>query len=1009
MRKRTISAMAAVFVLTTTVTAFASSDPIMFGDNVQRTHENGINDGFPWSKEVFLGSGATGGISMASSSTAIGAGNIMYYPVSAGDESNNFQGTGYMTTWNMVKWSWDSHTSQEEPTMLNEVQIPDVSNSSPVYVGGYAYLAAGGTLYKFDSTGNIVNTADISTGGTWEKLVGGSLVATPSTSNTSPTDVNQVVSYPLFVSSSQAGTPNNEIWVSSQNGNLYSVDPTTLGIIGTVHLGVRLDASPALVTATDGTHYIAVTAAYSPNNKIYGGQSGTGMLFLVNPITGAQYYLPNPYNGSTVSPTPSVASPVSLDPRVDGGTPAISGGIMWNDTNGDVFLGIVNSNGTVTYDHQWDNTGNGQTSDFSESGFSSTYDQYIVPFTDGGTYGYATVNPKTYDVKQISVAGSSGPIKAFGSPEISASGSLYLADTVGGIDQIAATSSGGFGVPSSSSAYLASQGSSSGTTLSTPSELMLDTKGGATEPTLTLATSQGLELWVNGGEYLTFDSSYTSTSTASFSLPLTLKETSGNLPTDSSNTDKIDFNMIVNGGAQKDNVGSVATYNASGNPITGAMTISTSTLNSMLKAYEFAYPIAWNNSSQNNVVIRAYSPSSNAENYVFQGANATPDGTNAEVAVTFPAASSSYTPPSTYNSCGNTSTQNGSCTDGMVYHEIMRFIYPGYLHGHEYEKIDYPFGAVPANPINKVHTMAEQLINGTPAAATNNVNGKIWSNDISTELVNGYGKLTKFTLQGELSTAGDVKYTKKYIASWTPNWNEEWRSYACGLSTCESPYWVFTGYTPNYQTETLYRNFPVNEVATQSFVQPNGSTELWDPTNIHVTVEGSFTNPEDTPDEPLSWTQNVFAVYGAWIPPDKVYQDETSQNGNLNGTATPPALGTWFSDAPMPTTPNPSVVYSPPSTAPVGSPVPHSEDFGHNYGHLFEPVASLSPFPALNVPRWTVEYVVTATSGQGVFNHNSISVWVPTWKSSWFNSSGELVPTTMKLSGGWYWSSTPTK
>ena len=56
-------------------------------------------------------------------------------------------------------------------------------------------------------------------------------------------------------------------------------------------------------------------------------------------------------------------------------------------------------------------------------------------------------------MKQISVAGNSGPIKSFGSPEISASRNLYLADIVGGVDQIEASSSGGFDVPSSDGAW----------------------------------------------------------------------------------------------------------------------------------------------------------------------------------------------------------------------------------------------------------------------------------------------------------------------------------------------------------------------------------------------------------------------------------------------------------------------------------------------------------------------------------------------------------------------------
>lgn len=75
-------------------------------------------------KKFFLGSGASGGISMASDSTAIGVGNIMFYPISApnttinGSPEPNPKGTGYMTVWNMSNWKYDASTSQSESILV---------------------------------------------------------------------------------------------------------------------------------------------------------------------------------------------------------------------------------------------------------------------------------------------------------------------------------------------------------------------------------------------------------------------------------------------------------------------------------------------------------------------------------------------------------------------------------------------------------------------------------------------------------------------------------------------------------------------------------------------------------------------------------------------------------------------------------------------------------------------------------------------------------------------------
>ena len=1036
MKKRMISAMAvATLMLTTTMTTFAASaSPVMFGDNVQRTHENGFTDKSLWAKEVFLGSGASGGISLASSSTAIGAGNIMYYPVSAGNEGNNFTGTGYMTIWDMSKWVWDSSTSQDEPTFLNKIPIPNVSNSSPVYdpSTGYAYLAAGGTFYKFNSSGE-VGSVGISV--------------------SNPIYANQVVSYPLYATASELGTSTDEIWISSQNGYLFAVDPSTMKIIQKVYLGQRLDASPSLVRATDGTTYIAVTAANSPNNKpiTLGGTTypGTGFLFLVNPRDGAvTTTVPNP-SGSAIS---STASPVSINST-------IPGGIMWNDIDGNVFLGTMNPNGTVTFDHQWDNIGNGQTSDFSESGFSSAYDQYIVPFTDQGQYGYATVNPKTFDVKQISDAGSSGQIESFGSPEISASGNLYLADRVGGIDQIVASSSGGFNSPSSNSDYLASQGGSSGTTLSTPSELMLDTKIGTEAPTLSLATSQGLELWANGiekGEDLMFAQSYPSSSPTQFSQPLTLTPSNSNLVADPGNADKIDFDFLLNGNTKMDDIGSVATYDASGNPITGAITIPTSTLDSWLSSYEAQYPSAWNNSGgQNLAVIEAFPGKGDTFTYQFVGTTAAPDGSSATVTVTFPAPGTSGT-TSTFNPHLCVESNGTSCSseepgpnDGTFrgYLEY-RNLWPGQnsiAEGVDYSahnNVKYADPTLGTPIAYKLHPIPEQVINSAKAAPytsyytwQKNTGGNSfsqtpnWFNQYTVEFVNGTTSAQNIQIGAEMDTVGDMLYGEKYITSWQP----EVINTVCGLWGCSYE----VSYTPNYGIEYLYRNSNITEkIAPVSLHIPYAATYWWDPTtasamqnvvNVTATPQQSFSG-SDTPITPsgssLSWSQPVWASYGPWEPSSaadtKVYE-QVPETAGLPASNTPPSTtpenmlpgtpsdtgifaagvqapdrltNTWYSDAPAPS-PFTFWTSSPPSQ-PAGTPVSHAFDSAHNGGTLFEPLTGNAGTPS---KYWWVMPVFTVSTGNmSVFEHPQISQWIPSGVNNfatdpWKNNSGTPVTT----------------
>ena len=1035
MKKRMISAMAVVtLMLTTTMTTFAaSSSPVMFGDNVQRTHENGFTDKSPWAKEVFLGSGAAGGISLASSSTAIGAGNVMYYPVSAGTEGNNFTGTGYMTIWDMSQWAWDSSTSQDEPTLLNKIPIPNVSNSSPVYdpSTGYAYLAAGGTFYKFNSSGEVGNVG---------------------ISVSNPIDANQVVSYPLYATASELGTSTDEIWISSQNGYLFAVDPSTMKIIQKVYLGQRLDASPSLATATDGTTYIAVTAADSPNNKpiTLGGTTypGTGFLFLVNPRDGAvTTTVPNP-SGSAIS---STASPVSINEK-------IKGGIMWNDIDGDVFLGTVNPNGTATAVHQWPHIGNGQTSDYSESGYSANANEYVVPFTNGGTYGFGTVNPSTYQVGQVTVAGSSGPITPVGSPEISngdgsGNDNLYLADQAGGLNEISADPTnhqfdGKYG------GFLPSYGSSAGTTLSTPSELMLDTKIGIEAPTLTLATSQGLELWANGiekGENLTFEQNYTSSSPTQISQSLTLTPSGSSLPTDLGNTDKIDFDMILNGGVKVDDIGSVATYDASGNPITGQIAIPTATLNSWLAKYEQQYPNVWQNNAQNNAVIEAYSDSTDQFIYDFTGSTAIGNGQAAEVTITFPAPNNvPPTPPSNPSlwcvqsgglSCSSTEPNNPSTGQGYM---EWRFLSPGMFN--VLEGVTYhDSNVLGSDPITgsttayKLHPIPEQAINSIPAEKytsyytyqrdpgnRNDTQTGNWLNNFTVEFVNSTGAAANVNVSGQMKTIGDMLYKKTYVGAWQPHWSQ-----ACSLFGC---WWVWDGYTPVYDTEYLYRNVAVDErIPSFSFSMPSTqsaphqNTYWWNPNTVNVTATGAFSS-EDTPITPagssLSWSQPVWASYGPWessndanttyyeqVPttsgfPSYNKPTTLTPNSMLPGTPTdtsvfaagvqaPDSLGgTWYSDAPMPPIPAPG------DSSLQGMPVSHPFDSEHNGGVIFPPKVANYPGAA---PEWWVMPIYSASGTN--FEHNQISVWISTgnvdYAIPWQNNAGEGVVSSETSSVTW--------
>jgi hypothetical protein len=804
----------------------------------------------------------------------------------------------------------------------------------------------------------------------------------------------------------------DSIWVSTKNGWLYSINPSTMQVIGSINIGQRMDASPALVTASDGTPYIAVTGANDTNgnNATFGGKSGVGMLFLVNPNTGKYKYLANPY---TIS---SIASPVATSKGI----------VMWNDGEGDVFVGSIAPNGTVSILQKHPQIGSGQTSWDGESAYANG--QYIEPFTDKGIYGFATITPSNGKGQQISASGQTGLIHPAGTPEISASGSMYLTDYSGGIDQVNPDPQNGNLYDGTGGNWLPSFGTSMGTPLSTAAEIMAGSKTGNVIPTLTLATTKGLELWIDTGEYLTFETqantgSYTSSSATTFSQPLKLAIGLGNLLKDVGNTDRIDFNINVNGGTFKDDVGSVSTYSASGNPLTGSITIPTGTLNSWLTNYKAAYNTAWNNSGENNAVVEAYPQAGDTENYMFQGSTAERGGQAAFVTVTFPAASTT-TPIAPANpAVGCVSNGNVACSSALPGFTEWRFLSPsmnGIAEGKSYPAVHQYGTNFSGGYANKLHPIAEQIINSNPAATTtayyssqrnaggiNDSQTGNWYNNYTIEFVNGAKTSASFNINGTLHTTGDMLYSKRYISSWTPHWSQQ-----CDMWGC---WWVWEGYTPNYSTEYLYRNVAVTETESASLNVPKGWTQWWNPSSVNVSAVGGF-GSEDKVYTPagtaMSWSQPVWASYGGWVsstngnrssevPVTSGLGSTTGQTPNSMVAGTPtdqapanvPAPdmlnGVWYSDAPIPPIPAGG------DTSPQGAPASHSFDSEHNGGVLMEPSVSSSDYPQLGAGEWYVMPTYTV-SGASTFEHNQISTWIPTWSKPWANSSGQGSVTSVK-------------
>jgi hypothetical protein len=204
-----------------------------------------------------------------------------------------------------------------------------------------------------------------------------------------------------------------------------------------------------------------------------------------------------------------------------------------------------------------------------------------------------------------------------------------------------------------------------------------------------------------------------------------------------------------------------------------------------------------------------------AENYVFQGTTATPDGSSADVYVTFPAPSSvSATPPGN-PPVGCVTVNNVSCSSALPGYTEWRFLSPGMLNTNEQQ------GFTGLGTAYKLHPIPEQAIDSSPAAKyttyytyqdnpdghtnpSNDVQPANWLNNFTIEFVGASGMAVNFDVQGKIATTGDMEFEKTYIGAWQPHWT--WISYPHG-----GGYWQWDGYTPIDNHEYLYRNVGITE------------------------------------------------------------------------------------------------------------------------------------------------------------------------------------------------------
>jgi hypothetical protein len=232
-----------------------------------------------------------------------------------------------------------------------------------------------------------------------------------------------------------------------------------------------------------------------------------------------------------------------------------------------------------------------------------------------------------------------------GSPEISATGGLYLGDRNGSMDIVSPNPSSGQYEMVGSNVTLNETPSTSSSSLTTPSLFNALTPFGNVAPTMALAGTGGLTLWSDLGENLTWGSDHANTDPVKFDsgYSAVLTPTTNDLPTISSPIpvpkDEIEFAISVNNGTPLySGIPAWKTYNQSGIPKTTPDTLTSSQLNTWLSQYESQYPSAWNKTSANQVKIEAYVPKNyNTFGYNFTGQTPSTDQQSATVTINFPA------------------------------------------------------------------------------------------------------------------------------------------------------------------------------------------------------------------------------------------------------------------------------------------------------------------------------------------------------------------------------------
>lgn len=590
--KRRIICLATLMVLS--VGNFASAaETSQFGDNPQRTHYNGIDDPLPWKKISFLQQANDTEnfvtVNLTGNGNPISQNNFLVYPVTSPNMDPDQWG-------NLVAYStreWQDYGGQKVPKQIWGVSIKGVSNSTPILRDGIIYIAAGDTCYKLPIDTGVQD-----------------IIAFKNIRATSPVYRNQVVSHPLYVTGSEQGTAQDLIWISSQNGWLYAVNPQTMMREMAINLQSRLDGSPSLVTDSDGNTFIAVASAYSPNNAAYNASAhtgGTGTLFIIDPR-----------QGKVVASLPSSVGPVVTAPMATG----YPGSIVWNDYNGNVFFYRLMSNMTFQYNATWNKVGGSGATTNNEGGYSPT-GYYVLPFSTGKFTVAINLNNPTQAPKQLGYFGNS-----VSSPVLSKN-YLYVADDQGIVNQIehdATTfANGGSTRINFSSGFDSMQ-------LANPYEGILQSAFGQEVPTLSLGTNQGLQIWQTIGAIYKFDGNYSAKYTSgqpvnSASLPpLTLTLQQNNLDYLWANKDNLTLEYSIDGGAYQP-LQSPTVFQVGSGKLTPSDKI-TIPLNSL------SLP-SWS-SGQHKVTFRASSPVTDVGAYYFNSEDSGwKNGNTATVTYTF--------------------------------------------------------------------------------------------------------------------------------------------------------------------------------------------------------------------------------------------------------------------------------------------------------------------------------------------------------------------------------------